>query len=62
MNKTTELDKVLMDNESLSDLYNQYSIPYSDSMLEGYDPASLHPIVLAINQIGMDLTVALDRI
>jgi len=66
MEKTALIDKYLMEAKPLDEMYEQSSVPYSGRAL-GLESLSgnnlmLHPIVWAINQTGLDLSIALSQI
>jgi hypothetical protein len=64
--QTALLDRVLMRNKSLDVYYKQSSLPCSDMALGlgsyNSDNLTLHPLVWAINQTGLDLSIALSTI
>jgi hypothetical protein len=63
--KTLLLDGYLNAAKPLEDYFKQQSLPYSNSALgltNVYDPNGLHPLVVAINQTGMDLLNIMDAI
>jgi hypothetical protein len=63
--KTLLLDGYLNQAKPLETFFEQQSLPYSNSALGlsgEYDPNGLHPLVVAINQTGMDLLNILDAI
>jgi hypothetical protein len=66
MEKTTLIDSMLLRNKPLSEYYEQRSLPYNARALglESYlkDNLELHPLVWAINQTGLDLSIALSTI
>jgi hypothetical protein len=61
--KTFEVDRILSENKPVEDLFNSNSLPYNERAL-GYnqDGYMLHPLVWAINQTGLDLSIALSTI
>jgi len=66
MEKTALIDKYLNEALPLDVLYRKSSVPYSEralglSELSG-DNLMLHPLVWAINQTGLDLSIALSTI
>mmetsp|Transcript_3473 Transcript_3473/g.6178 ORF Transcript_3473/g.6178 Transcript_3473/m.6178 type:complete len:254 (+) Transcript_3473:41-802(+) len=66
MEKTALIDKYLSATKSLDEYYNKSSVPCNERALglEGYESNNLklHPIVWAINQTGLDLSIALSTI
>jgi hypothetical protein len=66
MEKTALIDKYLMAAKPLDELYKKSSLPYNERALglESYqsDNLKLHPLVWAINQTGLDLSIALSTI
>jgi hypothetical protein len=66
MEKTALIDKYLLGAKPLDRYYNKSSLPYSERALGLGDYESnnlrLHPIVWAINQTGLDLSIALSTI
>jgi hypothetical protein len=63
--KLTQLDDYLMGNTSLDILYKRAAIPYSERALglqDLRDSWELHPLVWAVNQTGLDLSIALSLI
>jgi hypothetical protein len=67
MDKTAEIDKILMGNKPLDEFYIQASIPYDVAALGlgqtfPSDGFKLHPLVWAVNQIGLDLSDALTHL
>jgi len=66
MEKTTLIDKYLSEALPLDKYYQKGSLPYSARALglEDYqnDNLRLHPLVWAINQTGLDLSIALSSI
>jgi hypothetical protein len=67
MDKTAEIDKIFMGNKPLDEFYIKASIPYDVTALglgqtfpsDGYE---LHPLVWAVNQIGLDLSDTLTHL
>lgn len=62
--KTAEIDKVLGSHD-LKTLFKDSSLPYNEKALgleSLRDSFALHPLVWAINQTGMDLSIALSAI
>jgi hypothetical protein len=66
MEKTALIDRYLLGAKPLDIYYNKSSLPYSERALGLGDYESnnlrLHPIVWAINQTGLDLSIALSTI
>lgn len=66
MEKTTLIDKYLLAAKPLDELYKKSSLPYNERALglESHesDNLKLHPLVWAINQTGLDLSIALSTI
>jgi hypothetical protein len=67
MDKTAEIDKIFMGNKPLDNFYIKASIPYDETALGlgqtfPSDMYELHPLVWAINQIGLDLSDALTHL
>jgi len=66
MEKTALIDKYLLGAKPLNAYYDKSSLPYSERALGLGDYESnslrLHPIVWAINQTGLDLSIALSTI
>jgi hypothetical protein len=63
--KTTLIDKYLSKAKPLDWYYKKGSLPYSERALglsHLNDSLMLHPLVWAINQTGMDLSIALSTI
>jgi hypothetical protein len=66
MEKTALIDSILGRNKPLSEYYAKRSLPYNDRALGqiqlNIDGFELHPLVWAINQTGLDLSIALSTI
>jgi hypothetical protein len=66
MEKTTLIDSMLGRNKTLSEYYLKRSLPYNARALGlenlNIDGLELHPLVWAINQTGLDLSIALSTI
>jgi len=73
MEKTSLIDKYLLEAKPLSEYYQKASVPYNEKALglkgrkkskKGLkmSPLELHPLVWAINQTGLDLSIALSTI
>lgn len=66
MEKTTLIDKYLMAAKPIDTYYKKSSLPYSERALGlgSYESNNLrlHPLVWAINQTGLDLSIALSTI
>lgn len=66
MEKTALIDKYLLEAKPLDVLYQKSALPYSARALglESYscDNLKLHPLVWAINQTGLDLSIKLSTI
>jgi hypothetical protein len=63
--KTALIDKYLNEAEPLDVLYKKSSLPHSRTALgleNLSDPLKLHPLVWAVNQTGLDLSIALSSI
>jgi hypothetical protein len=66
MEKTALIDKYLNEALPIDEYFKKSSLPYSAKALglEGYESNNLklHPLVWAINQTGLDLSIALSTI
>lgn len=65
MDKTALIDKYLCEALPLNEYYDKGSLPYSEEALglgSFSDNLILHPLVWAINQTGLDLSIALSSI
>jgi hypothetical protein len=66
MEKTTLIDNILGRNKPLSEYYSKRSLPYNERALGldqiNIDGLELHPLVWAINQTGLDLSITLSTI
>jgi hypothetical protein len=66
MEKTAEIDKYLSEAKPLNEYYQAASLPHNGEVLglgsHQSDNLMLHPIVWAINQTGIDMSIALSTI
>jgi hypothetical protein len=66
MEKTALIDKYFNEAKPLDELYKQSSVPYNERALGlkqlHSNHLELHPLVWAINQTGLDLSIALSQI
>jgi hypothetical protein len=63
--KTELLDKYLCGQKPIDTYYKKYSVPYDAKALglvDYYNQGELHPLVWAINQIGLELSDTLSRL